>query len=226
MSPNRPRMTKGRSFVQQLVLVFFLVLLWVMLWDSVSLLSILTGVVLALVVTRVFYLPPVVLSGRFNIVHAAVFGLWFVYSLVHASVEVAWFAFRRRAVGAGSVIACDLRTSSDLLMTLVADTASLIPGSIIIDSDRALGILYLHVLDCDSEEKIRTAKAQVYHIEELLIRALGSHRDLAALRAIPDPLNQNQGPAGLGRELPTQSERGTEPANGNPSEKPNGGERR
>ncbi|MGO2859661.1 MAG: Na+/H+ antiporter subunit E [Brevibacterium sp.] len=193
MSPNRPRMTKGRSFVQQLVLVFFLVLLWVMLWDSVSLLSILTGVILALVVTRVFYLPPVVLSGRFNIMHAAVFGLWFVYSLVHASVEVAWFAFRRRAVGAGSVIACDLRTSSDLLMTLVADTASLIPGSIIIDSDRALGILYLHVLDCDSEEKIRTAKAQVYHIEELLIRALGSHRDLAALRAIPDPMHHNGG---------------------------------
>ncbi|MCD1286775.1 MULTISPECIES: Na+/H+ antiporter subunit E [unclassified Brevibacterium] len=193
MSPNRPRMTKGRSFVQQLVLVFFLVLLWVMLWDSVSLLSILTGVILALVVTRVFYLPPVVLSGRFNIMHAAVFGLWFVYSLVHASVEVAWFAFRRRAVGAGSVIACDLRTSSDLLMTLIADTASLIPGSIIIDSDRALGILYLHVLDCDSEEKIRTAKAQVYHIEELLIRALGSHRDLAALRAIPDPMHQHGG---------------------------------
>lgn len=194
MSANRPpRMTKGRSFGQQLVLVFFLVVLWVMLWDSVSLMHIITGVVLALVVTRVFYLPPVVLSGRFNILHALSYGLWFLYSLIHASVEVAWFAFRPRAVGAGSVIACDLRTSSDLLMTLVADTASLIPGSIIIDSDRALGVLYLHVLDCDSEEKIISAKAQVYHIERLLIRALGSHRDLAALKVNPDPIADEYG---------------------------------
>ena len=188
-------MTKGRSFVQQLVLVFFLVVLWVMLWDSVSLMHIITGVVLALVVTRVFYLPPVVLSGRFNIIHALNYGLWFLYSLIHASVEVAWFAFRPRAVGAGSVIACDLRTSSDLLMTLVADTASLIPGSIIIDSDRAMGVLYLHVLDCDSEEKIISAKAQVYHIEQLLIRALGSHRDLAALKVNPDPIADEYGDA-------------------------------
>ncbi|MDN6746959.1 MAG: Na+/H+ antiporter subunit E [Brevibacterium sp.] len=194
MSPNRPRrMPKGRSFVQQLVLVFFLVVLWVMLWDAVSLMHIITGVILAFVVTRVFYLPPVVLSGRFNIIHALNYGLWFLYSLMRASVEVAWFAFRRRAVGAGSVIACDLRTSSDLLMTLVADTASLIPGSIIIDSDRALGVLYLHVLDCDSEEKIISAKQQVYHIEELLIRALGSYRDLAALKVNPDSMADEDG---------------------------------
>ncbi|MDN5594533.1 MAG: Na+/H+ antiporter subunit E [Brevibacterium sp.] len=196
MSKGRSRrMTKGRSFVQQLVLVFFLVVLWVMLWDAVSLMHIITGVILAFVVTRVFYLPPVVLSGRFNIIHALNYGLWFLYSLIYASVEVAWFAFRRRAVGAGSVIACDLRTSSDLLMTLVADTASLIPGSIIIDSDRAQGILYLHVLDCDSEEKILTAKRQVYYIERLLIRAVGSHRDLAALKVDPDPMADDDGGA-------------------------------
>lgn len=195
MNAKRSRMTKGRSFVQQLVLVFFLVVLWVMLWDAVSLMHIITGVILAFVVTRVFYLPPVVLSGRFNIIHALNYGLWFLYSLIYASVEVAWFAFRRRAVGAGSVIACDLRTSSDLLMTLVADTASLIPGSIIIDSDRAQGILYLHVLDCDSEEKILTAKRQVYYIERLLIRAVGSHRDLAALKVDPDPMADSDGGA-------------------------------
>nr|WP_275902045.1 Na+/H+ antiporter subunit E [Brevibacterium zhoupengii] len=188
-------MSKGRSFVQQLVLVFFLVVLWVMLWDSVSLMHIITGVIFSFVVTRVFYLPPVVLSGRFNIIHALNYGLWFLYSLIIASVEVAWYAFRRRAVGAGSVIACDLRTSSDLLMTLVADTASLIPGSIIVDSDRASGVLYLHVLDCDSEEKVIAAKKLVYHIEELLIKALGSHRDLAALKINPDPMVDENGGA-------------------------------
>lgn len=186
-------MSRGRGIIQQLVLLVSLVLLWLMLWDSVTVFSVLSGIVLAFLVTRIFYLPPVVLSGRFNVWHALVFALWFVYSVLYASVEVAWYAFRRRAVGAGSVVACDLRTSSDLVLTLIADTASLIPGSIIIDSDRSMGILYLHFLDCDSEEKVRKAKAQVYHIEELLIRTLGSHRDLAALRSRPDPLNETQG---------------------------------
>lgn len=190
---NRPRMSRGRGIIQQLVLLVSLVLLWLMLWDSITVVTVVSGIVLAFVVTRVFYLPPVVLSGRFNVWHALVFGLWFLYSVLHASIEVAWYAFRRKAVGAGSVIACDLRTSSDLVLTLIADTASLIPGSIIIDSDRAMGMLYLHFLDCDSEEKLRKAKAQVYYIEELLIRTLGSHRDLAALRARPDPLNETEG---------------------------------
>lgn len=193
MSPHRQAHHRGRGFVQQLVLVLFLVLLWVMLWDSVSAVNILSGVILAIIITRVFYLPPVVLSGRMNVWHSLIFAGWFLYSLVVASVEVAWLAFRPRPIGAGSVIACDLRTSSDLLMTLVADTASLIPGSIIIDSDRSAGVLYLHVLDCDTEERVHSAKAQVYYIESLLIKALGSHRDLAALKANPDPLDPARG---------------------------------
>lgn len=86
MSPRRAG-TKGRRIVQQLVLVFFLVLLWVMLWDSLTVLSVVTGIILAFLLTRVFYLPPVVLSGRFNVLHALVFAVWFAYSLVLASVE-------------------------------------------------------------------------------------------------------------------------------------------
>jgi multicomponent Na+:H+ antiporter subunit E len=191
--PPKSRISRGRGIIQQIVLLASLVLLWLMLWDSVTVVSVVSGIVLAFLVTRIFYLPPVVLSGRFNVWHGLIFLVWFLYSVLHASIEVAWYAFRRRAVGAGSVVACDLRTSSDLVLTLIADTASLIPGSIIIDSDRALGILYLHFLDCDSEEKVLKAKSQVYYIEELLIRTLGSHRDLAALRARPDPLGEKQG---------------------------------
>src|SRR5699024_4997111 len=149
MSVNRPRMTRGRSFVQRLVLLASLVLLWLMLWDSVTVFTILSCIAIAFLVTRVFYLPPVVLSSRFCVWQASVCGLWFLCSVLRASIAVASFAFRKRAVGAGSVIACDLRTSSDLVLTLIADTASLIPCSIIIDSARAMGILYLHLLYCD-----------------------------------------------------------------------------
>ena len=51
---------------QKAPLLLALVLLWMMLWGSVTPLTVLTGLVVALVVTQALYLPPVVLSGRFN----------------------------------------------------------------------------------------------------------------------------------------------------------------
>jgi multicomponent Na+:H+ antiporter subunit E len=48
-------------------LLVWLVLVWVFLWETLSWGNIIAGAVLALVVTRVFHLPSVELSGRFNI---------------------------------------------------------------------------------------------------------------------------------------------------------------
>ena len=52
---------------QQLPLLVVLVVLWMLLWGNISLLNLVTGAILAVLVTRVFFLPPVDLSGRFNV---------------------------------------------------------------------------------------------------------------------------------------------------------------
>jgi multicomponent Na+:H+ antiporter subunit E len=158
-----------------------LVLLWMLLWGNVSWLNLVTGLALAVFVTRVFYLPPVELTGRLHPWHLAVFVGNFVWQLVVASFQVAAQAFAPRPVSRNAVIAVQLYTRSDLIMTLTAITLSLIPGSLVLEADREKSILYLHVLNTPDTDAVEKARGAVLLIERRLVRALGSRADLERL---------------------------------------------
>ena len=167
---------------QQLPLLVVLVLLWMMLWGSLTPLTIVTGVLVAIVVTRAFYLPPVELSGRFNLFWFVVFLLRFFLELVKGSFQVAWKAVSPRPLRRSSVVAVQLLTRSDFIMTLSAIVVSLIPGSIVIEVDRAGGVLYLHAIGAADDAAIAKVRADVLASEVLLVKALGSVDDLRSIR--------------------------------------------
>lgn len=169
------------ALVRQLLLMVGLVVLWFMLWDAWSVVHIVTGVIVAAAVTRLFYLPPVELSGRINLWHFAVYLVWFAAQLVWGALQVAAVALRPRKTDPGSVIAVDLHTRSDLLITIIAQTAGLIPGTFVTEVDRARGVIFLHVLDCNTDEKIEEARALALEIEVYVIKALGSVHDIHVL---------------------------------------------
>lgn len=168
---------------QQLPLLIALVVLWTLLWGSLSWLNLITGILLAIAVTRVLYLPPVELSGRFNIVWFGAFLGQFLVELVIASFQVAFQAFSPRGIVQNSVVAVRLATRSDFIMTLTAIALSLIPGSIVVEADRSRGILYLHALNTETPESIDRLRDKVLGVETRLVRALGSRDDVARLRA-------------------------------------------
>jgi multicomponent Na+:H+ antiporter subunit E len=170
-------------FLHQIPLIVALVVLWMLLWGNLSLLNLVTGLALAILVTRVFYLPPVDLTGRLHPWHLAVFVATFAWQLVGASFLVAAQAFGRRPARQNAVIAVQLYTRSDLIMTLTGIALSLIPGSLVLEADRANSILYLHVLNTPTAEAVEKARAQVLLIERRIVRALGSHDDLERLDA-------------------------------------------
>lgn len=167
---------------QQLPLLVVLVLLWMMLWGSLTPLTIVTGILVAVGVTRAFYLPPVELSGRFNPLWFVVFLARFLLELVKASFQVAWRALSPKPLDRSSVVAVRLLTRSDFIMTLAAIAVSLIPGSIVVEVDRAGGVLYLHAIGAAEQEQIDRVRADVLAIEVLLVRALGSKDDLRSIR--------------------------------------------
>jgi multicomponent Na+:H+ antiporter subunit E len=158
-------------------------LLWVLLWDDLSWANVLCGTVLAVAVTRVFYLPPVELSGRFSPYWTLVFLVHFAGDLVRSSLHVASLALRPGCVPQNAVIAVSLHTSSDLLLTVTGHALTLIPGSLIVDVDRLNTTLYVHVLDAPDDEAIERNRRAILRIEERLIRAMGSVREVAALDA-------------------------------------------
>lgn len=164
--------------LQQLPLLVALVVLWMLLWGEVSPISVLSGVLVSVVVTRLFYLPPVELSGRFHPLWFVAFCLRFAGELLVASVLVAAQAFAPRRVETNAVVAVPLRTSSDFVMTMTATVVSLVPGSIVVEIDRDTATLYLHVLGASTDRDIERARTSVLRTERSLVRAIGSRDEL------------------------------------------------
>lgn len=181
LTPAQRRRRFGYSLWRQLPLVLGLVLLWVMLWDHVTVVSVLSGFVVALLVTRIAYLPPVELSGRFNVLWFLVFLGTFIYDIVVGSLLVAFQAMRRHPPATSSVVGVPLHTRSDLLISLVAQVLTLVPGSLVVEVNRPESVLYVHDLGDDSERKLRRTRREIQRIEERLVRAMGSKEDIHAV---------------------------------------------
>lgn len=181
-SPRAARRMEWGVRLHELPLVIGLVLLWMMLWHEASLLSVVSGLLVAIVVMRLFYLPPVELAGRFNVWFAVQYLAYFVWHLGRASWEVAWLAVRPGPPPKTSIIAVKLNTRSDFIMTMVGLTNSLIPGSLVAEIDRFESTLYLHVLNTPTQRELTKMRRDVRTIERLLVCAVGSKEEMRALK--------------------------------------------
>jgi multicomponent Na+:H+ antiporter subunit E len=178
----RPDVSPWRSVWRQLPLLVALVALWVFLWDHVDALTIVTGLLLAVAVTRVLYLPPVLLSGRFNPWRALLLGLRMIFDVLFASFQVALAAVNPRWQPMNAIIAVQLHTRSDLVTTLTAEAISVVPGTVVVDIDRERGLLYLHALGTPTHADIDRVRAAVLGTEERIVLAIGTRQQAASVR--------------------------------------------
>lgn len=170
------------SVWRQLPFFIWLIALWMLLWAQFTVLSLLTGIIVAIFVTRVFRLPAVELSGRVNLWWGIVFLTEFLLAVVRGSLLVAWQVVDPRHYPGTAIIAVPMVTDDDLIMTHVAVTASLIPGSLIVDTDRDRRILYLHIIGVRTPDDVERQRRAVMHWEERIVRAVGSHVQLEKMR--------------------------------------------
>lgn len=170
------------SLRQELPLLVWLVIVWGALWQDFSAGNLLFGTLLAVLVARMFYLPPVELSGRFNILYAVPFALRFLVRVAAASVEVMYLAVVRGPRVVNAVVAVPLRSHQDLLVTATGHVISLIPGSLVVEVDRSTSTLYLHALNISSPVEVENLRREVRSIEAGLIRIMGTREELEAIR--------------------------------------------
>ncbi|WP_167046218.1 Na+/H+ antiporter subunit E [Salinibacterium sp. ZJ454] len=168
--------------LHQAPLLAVLVVLWMLLWGELSILNLVIGIAFAFAVTRVYYLPPVELSGRFNVFWFSVFIGRFLGSVAVASFSVAFLAVDVRSKPTSAIVGVQLRTRSDLITTLVSIVISLIPGSLVVETDRSRSIVYLHVLNTRSMADVKAMRRQVLRIEASIVKALGSVDDIRRTR--------------------------------------------
>jgi multicomponent Na+:H+ antiporter subunit E len=176
MSPDPAgRRITARS---QIVLLLGLVLLWCLLWGQFTMLSVGTGAILAVVISLIFYLPAIDLSGRINPWHTVVFFVRLIVDIARASLDVAWLVIDPRYKPSSAILAIALDTRSDLIMTWTAEAISLVPGSIVVDVDRQESVLYVHVINVTTDDDLEDFRASVFATEKRLVMAIGSKADV------------------------------------------------
>lgn len=172
-----------RDIWLQLPFLAWLVLLWMLVWNQFTVLALVTGLVVAIFVTRVFRLPTIELSGRINLWYAAVYVVQFLWAILRGAIAVTIQVFDFRRQPGAAIIGVPLRYADDLIMTHVSVTSSLIPGSLVVETDRDRGILYLHVIGVRTLDDVEHQRQSVLEWERRIVRALGSPAQYRALKA-------------------------------------------
>ena len=183
MSTSPMQRRSRNSLRAELPLILWLVVVWGALWGDWSVGNLVFGLILAVFVTRTLTLPPVRLSGRFNVLHFALFVVTFIWQVARASIHVFGVALMQGPKVHNAVLRVKLRQNNDLLMTAVGHTMALIPGSLVVEVDRGNGILYFHVLDVSTPEEAESFRESALNIEAAWIKIMGSKEDLATLEA-------------------------------------------
>lgn len=166
----------------QLPLVVWLVLVWMLLWGTWSWANLLSGLLVAVGVLVLLPLPHVVGGVRVRPVPLLVFAGHFVADLFSSGAEVAWQALRPGGVERTAIVQVPLRVDSDLILTMVAEATSLVPGSLVLDLDREQRVMTLHLLPVRDLDDVERKRAHVLVVEERLARAFGSAADVAAVQ--------------------------------------------
>lgn len=178
------RQERLKAILNQVPLFLGLILLWMLLWGSYSGLTVLTGALLAVIVSVGFYLPAVELGLRVNPWYSFVYFSRLVLDIVLGSVQVAVLALSPRYTPSNAIVAVHLRTRSDFVLTLTGVSTSIVPGAIVVDVDRVRSTLYLHVLNVHRPEQVDKFRKGVLAEERRIVMALGSRADVERLRRV------------------------------------------
>lgn len=168
----------------RLLLVLWLTAVWVALWGSVTPANVLGGLAVAVallaVPTREPATPAVGVRGRINPVGLLRFAAYFAVALVKASIEVVVLVLNPRMRLRQAVVAVPVAGASDALLTLLANSISLTPGTLTLEVDREQRVLYVHALQVgEGPDGLDRVRRDIAVLEGYAVRALGSPESVA-----------------------------------------------
>jgi multicomponent Na+:H+ antiporter subunit E len=151
-----------------------LIAMWIALWGRLSIANVLSGTVVALAVlavSRGIKPRPV---QHFRIVPALRYLVTFLQQLAVANYDVARAVLQPARISPG-IIAVPLRHTSDAVVTLVANSITLTPGTLTLEIERRgdTAVLYVHTLDLRDVDAVRD---DIRLLERLAIDAFGDCR--------------------------------------------------
>jgi multicomponent Na+:H+ antiporter subunit E len=155
----------------------WLILVWILLWGTVSAANILSGLTIALIITLLLPLPTVPIEGRVHPLSLLRLVLVVAGYLVLSSFQLAWLAVKPGPPPLSAVLRAHLAIKSDLVLALAVNIINLTPGTIVLEIDQVRRIIYIHVIDVGSERSVNRFYRQVAQIERLLVRSFERDED-------------------------------------------------
>jgi multicomponent Na+:H+ antiporter subunit E len=166
-----------RRVVLRVWVLCWLMLVWILLWGTVSAANILSGLAIALVITLLLPLPAVPIEGKLHPLSLLRLIVTVFYYLALSSVQVAWLAVKPGPPALSAVLRAHLAVKSDLVLALAVNIFNLIPGSIVLEIDQTRRMLYMHVIDVGSDRAVSRFYRQVAVVERLLVSTFEREAD-------------------------------------------------
>ena len=165
-------------------LLLWLTAVWVGLWGSITAAEVLGGLAVAVVLVGALALEPAGGSGVLRPWAALRFLAAFGRDLVRATVQVAVLVVHPRRRLHQAVVAVEVPGASDALLTLLANTVSLTPGTLTLEVDRPRSTLHVHAIDVGAgPHGVERLRSEVLSTARLAVLAFGSPAARDALAA-------------------------------------------
>ena len=160
-----------RTWTLRIWTLVWLTLVWLLLWGTVSVANVLSGLAVALLITLLLTLPSVPVQGRLHPLSLLRLALHVAWWLTQSSVQVAWLAIRPGKPPLSAVLRGHLALKSDLVLALGVNIVNLTPGTIVLEIAQTRRLLYVHVLNVGSQRSVERFYRQLTQLELLLIAA-------------------------------------------------------
>jgi len=164
--------------VVQLPLVAWLAIMWSLLWGTFTPGNLISGLVVGLVLTLAFPLPPLDIGLRFHPAGIVRLVARFSKDLVLATLRVSGQILSPGPLPC-AILELPLRSRSDLMLTVTTLVVQSVPGSTVVEIRRETSTLYLHVLGAGDEAAMEAAQREVLEQEERVVRAFGTAEQIA-----------------------------------------------
>ena len=165
-------------FARRLPLVAWLTVVWLLLWGTFDLGTLLFGVLVAVLVATLFPMPPIRTGMRLRPLRLLELIGYLAWDLVVSTLRVSWQALRHGPGTPAGIVAVTLLTDSDHLTAMVANGVSLAPGKFVMQIDRVNRICYVYALGM-RESDAESVRRDVLALEKRVVRAVGSPRAVA-----------------------------------------------
>jgi multicomponent Na+:H+ antiporter subunit E len=180
----QPAPPPRRAWRRHLFVGSSLALLWVVVWRDFSIANLVAGALVAAGALLLFRtLDPHPAAGRFRLWHAVRFVGYFTKELVVATLVVAAEVLTPNNERINqALVQVPARVTTDTVLTLLANSISFTPGTIVIDVSRDPTTLHIHMLHFRGVDEVRTSVAE---LERHIVLAFGTDEDRR--RILSDP---------------------------------------